>query len=200
MPVTYDVAKLGEPAPPLHDDEEEEDNDDDINKNLLALPARPVRGSLALWLPRAATVAGLGVTWLASRQQQQQTGANVAALALPFFGTANPRERRVASYISWNLTSAFMIWTVEGWRGGNAGTVLAVQVLFCPFFSSFASRIHAIISCTCSRIRLLTWRVSRLQTERVWGCGAGVWRREGGADLLPLQHESRAGRHRYRHR
>lgn len=133
MPATYEVAKLGEPAPPLHEEgEKEEDNDDNINKNLLALPARPIRGSLALWLPRAATVAGLGVTWLASRQQQQQPGANVVALALPFFGTGNPGERRVASYISWNLTSAFMIWTVEGWRGGNAGTVLAVQVSSCP--------------------------------------------------------------------
>lgn len=110
-----DAAEGGEPAPPPPSEYVDEDDDG----LLLLLPARPIRSRLALWIPRAATVASLGLTcWLAPR-------AGVSALALAFFGT-DAGERRIASYDSWNLTSAFLIWTVEGYRAGNALTPLAV--------------------------------------------------------------------------
>lgn len=77
----------------------------------------------APWAPGAATVAAaLGLTsWLAPR-------GGAAALALPLFG-ADAGERRAASRGAWDLTSAFLIWTAEGYRAGSgdgAMTPLAV--------------------------------------------------------------------------
>lgn len=86
-------------------------------------PATPIRSSLSLWVPRAAAIGCLGLTlWRAQRNDGLQ---GVSALVFRFLGTSQ-KERWEASYLTWNLTSPFLIWTIEGYRIGNAMTPLAM--------------------------------------------------------------------------
>lgn len=93
------------------------------------LPATPIRSRLALWVPRAATVGCLGLTFWGAQRSEGLHG--VSALVFPFLGTSN-KERWEASYLTWNLTSPFLIWIIEGYRGGSSMTPLALLVLSQP--------------------------------------------------------------------
>lgn len=83
-------------------------NDDEGHDGIL--PAKPITGDMALWLPRIATAGCLGLTYVRARQHVGLTGTS--ALAFPLFGT-NAKERLFALYMAGNLTSPLMIWTLE---------------------------------------------------------------------------------------
>lgn len=74
------------------------------------LPAWPITGEAARWLPRIATAGCLGLTYLRARQNVGLAGSS--ALAFPLFGT-DPKEQLFALYMAGNLTSPLMIWTLE---------------------------------------------------------------------------------------
>lgn len=77
------------------------------------LPARPIAGETARWLPRAAAAGCLGLTYLASLQLTPGGGLQgTSALAFPLFGT-DPKERLFALYTAANMASPLMIWTLE---------------------------------------------------------------------------------------
>lgn len=80
-----------------------------------APPAKPVEGRLAVWIPKAATIGCLGLTyWLASRNEGLR---GVHALVFPFFGS-DVVSRSQASYLVSNLISPVLIWTIEANREG----------------------------------------------------------------------------------
>lgn len=85
-------------------------------------PAKPIEGQLAAWVPRAATMGCMGLTyWLASRNEGLR---GVHALVYPFFGS-DATSRSHASYLVTNLISPVLIWTVEANRAGTSIAKLA---------------------------------------------------------------------------
>lgn len=76
------------------------------------LPARPITGETARWLPRAAAAGCLGLTYLASLHGNPGTLQGTSALAFPLFGT-DPKERLFSLYMAANMASPLMIWTLE---------------------------------------------------------------------------------------
>lgn len=107
-------------------------------------------GPLDLWvlLPRAATAGLLGLTaW-----QAAWNGGNpghprgVAAWTFAFFG-ADARDRSAALYAVSNLASPLLLWTVEGYRQGNQGTLLSLYVDL-TFLSVPLHEIVIILYCT----------------------------------------------------
>lgn len=88
-----------------------------------APPAKPIEGRLAVWIPRAAAVGCMGLTyWLASRNKGLR---GVHALVFPFFGS-DVTSRSQASYLVSNLISPVLIWTVEANREGTSMAKLAL--------------------------------------------------------------------------
>lgn len=88
-----------------------------------APPAKPIEGRLAVWIPRAATIGCMGLTyWLASRNKGLR---GVHALVFPFFGS-DVTSRSQASYLVSNLISPILIWTVEANREGTFMAKLAL--------------------------------------------------------------------------
>lgn len=86
------------------------------------LPAKPIRGKLAIWVPRIATFGYLGLNiW---RAQQVPGPHGVAGLAFYFFGTSRS-DRHAARETTLMLASPLLIWTVEGYRAANSMTPLA---------------------------------------------------------------------------
>lgn len=84
---------------------------------------KPVEGQLAVWIPRAATIGCMSLTyWLASRNDGLR---GVHALLFPFFGS-DVASRSQASYIVITLISPVLIWTVEANRGGISMPKLAL--------------------------------------------------------------------------
>lgn len=80
-----------------------------------APPATPIEGKLAVWIPRAATIGCMGLTyWLASRNRGLR---GVQALIFPFFGS-DARSRSQGSYLVSTLISPVLIWTIEANRNG----------------------------------------------------------------------------------
>lgn len=91
-----------------------------------APPAKPIDGRLAVWIPRAATIGCMGLTyWLASRNEGLR---GVHALVFPFFGS-DVTSRSQASYLVSNLISPVLIWTVEANLEGTSMAKLALQSL-----------------------------------------------------------------------
>lgn len=87
-----------------------------------APPAKPIEGRLAVWVPRAATIGCMGLTyWLASRNEGLR---GVYALVFPLFGS-DVTSRSQASYLVSNLISPVLIWTVEANREGTSMAKLA---------------------------------------------------------------------------
>lgn len=88
-----------------------------------ASPAKPVEGRLAVWIPEAATIGCLGLTyWLASHNDGLR---GVHALVFPFFGS-DEASRSHASYLVSNLISPVLVWTVEANREGISMAKLAL--------------------------------------------------------------------------
>lgn len=93
------------------------------NHDSSGLPARPIKGKAARWLPSIAAAGCLGLTYLRARQTLKLKGT--AALAFPLFGS-HAKERLFAMYMAGNLTSPLLIWTLEelGARGMQGGSQL----------------------------------------------------------------------------
>lgn len=91
-------------------DHHPDDSEQDHTYGLL--PARPITGDAARWLPRAAAAGCLGLTYLASLQLNPGTLQGTSALAFPLFGT-DPKERLFSMYMAANMASPLMIWTLE---------------------------------------------------------------------------------------
>ncbi|PSR83187.1 hypothetical protein BD289DRAFT_289361 [Coniella lustricola] len=81
-------------------------------------------------LPRAATAGLLGLTaWQAVWHNSHPGPRGVAALTFVFFG-ADARDRSAAQYVVSTVAAPLLMWTVEGHRRENRGTLLAVPSIF----------------------------------------------------------------------
>lgn len=87
------------------------------------LPASPITGETACWLPKVAAAGCLGLTYLGALQNRGLKGSS--ALAFPLFGK-DPKERLFSMYMAGNLASPLMTWTLEelGARGTRHATDL----------------------------------------------------------------------------
>ncbi|POS74886.1 FAD binding domain-containing protein [Diaporthe helianthi] len=94
-----------------------------------ALPAEPIEGQSAFWIPRAATDGALLAAWVFARQNDCLKGAQ--ALTFTFLGSRGP-GRIHATYLVANMISPMLIWTVEANRGVSRpekGTLLLIAAV-----------------------------------------------------------------------